>query len=103
MPGRNGRGPTGAGQLTGRGMGRCGGAETQKGTRRGRHGWRHGCQATGLPGWKRAENTQAEVPTSTGETEQQRLQRQAELLRAQLVRIEGLLEPAMAPEPTHAG
>ena len=68
MPGRNGKGPTGQGPMTGRGMGWCGGANATAdvpprgpgfgmgwgGGRGG--GWRHRnwFQATGLTGWQRA-------------------------------------------------
>jgi hypothetical protein len=67
MPRGNGMGPMGQGPMTGKGMGRCAGANAatdmaprSPGLGRGRGGgggggWRHrhGYNATGLPGWLR--------------------------------------------------
>ena len=78
MPGGNQMGPMGQGPMTGRGMGRCGGANAadstrpeepglgvrhgrgrgfQSGVEQGRHGRRHRNRhhASGVCGWQRAE------------------------------------------------
>jgi len=112
-------GPMGQGPMSGRGMGRCGGANAQGNVRQGgpafgmgrgrgrgfqggsggggRHGWRHCFNATGLPGWMRLGLDQAETQSLAGGTERQYLQRQAEMLREQLARIEDRLKEESAP------
>lgn len=59
MPNRDRTGPTGAGPMTGRGMGYCGRTDRSENMRFGRgfgglgRGWRNQYLATGLPGWVR--------------------------------------------------
>ena len=93
--------------MTGRGMGRCGGANAQGDTNRGGRGGGigrgrgRGCQGGsggGRRGWRFwLDHAEAQAPV--GETGRQVLQRQAEVLREQLARIEDRLKDPTAPEP----
>jgi len=116
MPGKDQMGQRGQGSMTGRGMGSCEGPnehgnDCQGGPGRGmgrgrgrgsqcgaggggRHRWRgsgQGSIATGLPGCVRSGFDQRGAESLAGEDEQRCLQRQAEMLREQLAKIENRL------------
>ncbi len=65
MPGRDGTGPVGYGSMTGGGRGFCGEAATSPGRGSGR-GHRNQFSATGMTGWQRAAQADAQAtgPTS---------------------------------------
>ena len=103
MPGGDRTGPAGAGPMTGRGLGLCGGygapGFTEGGAMsrfaRGGHswgggrGWRHWFHAAGLPGWMRF----GAAPPST-EQEKEALKGQAKWLEDELVVIRRRIEEA---------
>jgi len=66
MPGRDGTGPTGHGAMTGGRRGFCGGAATFAG-RGGGRGQRNQFYATGLTGWQRAAQTDAQATAAMGD------------------------------------
>ena len=90
MPAGDRTGPLGAGPMTGRGAGYCGGNAApgfanwgpgrglSRGFGGGGHGWRHMFYATGLPGWMRFGTAPAP------EQELAALKAQAESLKNQL-------------------
>jgi hypothetical protein len=103
MPGGDRTGPRGRGPLTGGGFGYCGGSSDPRrfprvdfgfppgGFGRGR-GRRNSFWATGLPGWQRRGrwNPSDRLPDSA--TEKRELQREAEELEAELVRLRGRIQ-----------
>lgn len=110
MPRGDRTGPMGAGPMTGRGLGYCGGYGEPGymhpgpgrgwggyGWGRGR-GWRHGYRATGLPFWARYEEGWGPpawgpgAPAPTQEQEAAQLKAQAEWLQDQLDAIQGRLD-----------
>lgn len=106
MPARNGMGPQGQGPMTGRGLGRCGGANAGAAGRpggpgigRGRGGgqgggWRHrrGYQATGTP-----------TPVVPREAELAVLKQQAESLDQALGDLKARIREFDEPAPDAAG
>jgi len=64
MPGRDGTGPTGHGPMTGGRRGFCGDAAPSPG-RGGGRSRRNPCYATGLTGWPRAAQGDAQAPAPT--------------------------------------
>ena len=117
MPGRNRMGPTGQGQMTGRGMGFCRDANARvestpggPGYGRGRGGGRgggfrnrYGFHATGLTGWQRAGmgwcgTGVPSTPATSDEQDVAALKQQAGSLEQALAglkaRIQGLEKPA---------
>ncbi len=101
MPGGDRTGPAGAGPMTGRGLGLCGGygapgfiqgGAMPRFARGGRpwgggRGWRHWFHATGLPGWRRF----GYAPPSPGR-EKEALKGQAKWLEDELATIRRLIE-----------
>jgi hypothetical protein len=111
MPRQDGTGPMGEGPMTGRGMGRCGSAGAKTGPRQGGRGsemgrgwgrrlrgWFGGGRGgwAGLPGWMGFGSDQA---GGRAPLRAEVLRRQAERLREELTRVEGLLNDAEAPKP----
>ena len=102
MPRGNGKGPMGAGPMTGRGAGfcagngqagfanpgaGCGGGFFGRGRGTGGgfgRGFRNMFFATGLPGWMRAVGTVAPASGGTAEAEKQVLKNQAEAMQSEL-------------------
>jgi hypothetical protein len=99
MPGGDRTGPMGAGPMTGRGAGFCGGSQMPgyanlgrcrgrgfgrgrsfAGGGRGGRGFRHMFYATGLPGWARDRG----VGQAGAETERQWLEEQARIVAGEL-------------------
>jgi len=66
MPGRDGTGPTGYGPMTGGRRGFCGDAAPSPGCGGGR-GRRHQFYATGLTGWQRAAQADAQATATIGD------------------------------------
>ena len=66
MPGRDGTGPMGCGPMTGGRRGFCAGAAPSPG-RGGGRGWRNQFYATGLTGWQRAAQADAQATAPTGD------------------------------------
>jgi hypothetical protein len=99
MPGGDRTGPLGAGPMTGRGAGYCGGYDApgyanpgtrlglRRGFRGGGHGWRQRYYATGLPRWARGGYT-----PWTPEQESVALKTYAERLQSQLDAINKHIE-----------
>ena len=101
MPGGDRTGPAGAGPMTGRGLGLCGGygapgftegGATPRFARGGRpwgggRGWRHWFHATGLPGWLRFGTA---LPSP--EQEKKALESQAKWLEDELAAIRRRIE-----------
>jgi len=101
MPGGNRMGPMGQGPKTGRGMGRCGGANAQGNVRQGGPGLGLGRgrgrgRQSGPGGGKRSGMPAGGQPR---EDEKRDLQRQAEMLREQLARIEDRLKDVGDSQP----
>ncbi len=113
MPRGNGHGPFGAGPETGRGADWCATSGTPghaspphgsreefagqwrrpgRGLARGRHGWRNGCHATGLPGWARAGGQLGPTALPDPAAEKEALQHRADALEAELEMIRKLLD-----------
>jgi hypothetical protein len=65
MPSRNGTGPMGFGPLTGGRRGSCGDVALSP-ERCGSRGWRGQFYATGLTGWQRAAQADAQATATTG-------------------------------------
>ncbi len=106
MPGGDRRGPMGRGPGTGRGLGRCAGADQPGAAVReggfgmgrgwrggGRRGFRHRFWATGVPGWTRVDEAESETaPGEARETETESLRREVEMLREEIARFEARLK-----------
>ena len=67
MPGRDGTGPMGYGPMTGGRRGFCGDAAPSPGRGRG-HGRRNKFYATGLTGWQRAAQADAQAAAPIGDS-----------------------------------
>jgi len=99
MPRGDRTGPAGAGPMTGRGLGLCGGyaapeftqggAALRYGWGGGGRGWRHWYHATGLPGWARFGGAAA-----SPEQEKEALKGQAKRLEDELAEIRRRIEEA---------
>ena len=66
MPNRDGTGPMGYGPMTGGRRGFCAGASPFPGG--GGRGWRNQFYATGLTGWQRAAQADAQAPAPMGDS-----------------------------------
>ena len=98
MPGGDGTGPMGRGNMTGWGRGACRGLQRQGFGRRegfaGGGGWRNRFRTTGVPGWLRQTWNRAAHPgiEPATDTESEWLERRAASLRAEQQQIEARLE-----------
>jgi hypothetical protein len=88
MPGRDGTGPMGCGPMTGGRRGFCAGAAPSPG-RGGGRGWRNQFYATGLTGWQRAAQADAQAAAPMG-GERDALSRVEEKLTQVLERLDHL-------------
>jgi hypothetical protein len=103
MPGRDRRGPTGMGAMTGRGAGLCAGIGMSgyensfqgRGMTCGR-GWRNRFYATGLPGWMRFGRDAAPYQNPNTGMDNQSLQRRADALQWELNAIKQRLSEIAA-------
>ena len=117
MPGRDGTGPRGMNDMTGRGAGRCArpGGLSQAGRGWGRglgtgqgggwgagggHGWRHRFFATGLAGWQRAWSgwTGAGVSGPSAQPELGTLRQEAAELERTLGELKSRIREIEQPE-----
>lgn len=109
MPGGDGTGPMGGGSMSGRGAGFCAGFDVpgyanpvpgrgfwgrgfgRGGRCGGGRGWRRWYYATGLPGWLRFGQQDAETEPAPSGAEKRVLEAQAKAIQAQLDAIQARL------------